>query len=64
MDKPSRDYLDDLLTLGEAARLLKVKPHVLRRWAKEGKLRVYSPTQRVLLFKRSELVKLLERSER
>ena len=47
----------DLLTLGEAAKLLKVSIVTLRRWIKQGRLPAYHVGPRKLRIKRSDLTK-------
>jgi excisionase family DNA binding protein len=47
----------DLLTLGEAAKLLKVSIVTLRRWIKQGRLPAYHVGPRKVRIKRSDLIK-------
>src|SRR5918996_2840818 len=47
----------DLLTLGEAATLLKVSVVTLRRWIKQGRLPAYHVGPRKVRIKRSDLTK-------
>jgi excisionase family DNA binding protein len=47
----------DLLTLGEAAKLLKVSVVTLRRWIKQGRLPAYHVGPRKVRIKRSDLTK-------
>jgi excisionase family DNA binding protein len=47
----------DLLTLGEAAKLLKVSIVTLRRWIKQGRLPAYHVGPRKVRIKRSDLTK-------
>jgi excisionase family DNA binding protein len=47
----------DLLTLGEAATLLKVSVVTLRRWIKQGRLPAYHVAPRKLRIKRSDLTR-------
>lgn len=49
----------DLLTLGEAARLLKVSVVTLRRWIRQGRLPAYHVGPRKVRIKRSDLTTLL-----
>jgi excisionase family DNA binding protein len=47
----------DLLTLGEAAKILKVSVVTLRRWIKQGRLPAYHVGPRKVRIKRSDLTK-------
>ena len=38
---PASDLADELLTIAEAAKLLKVSPATLHRWLKDRRLRAY-----------------------
>lgn len=49
----------DLLTLGEAAKLLKVSVVTLRRWIRQGRLPAYHVGPRKVRIKRSDLTTLL-----
>jgi excisionase family DNA binding protein len=54
----------DLLTIVEAAKLLKVSTVTLHRWIKQGRLRAYHVGPRKVRIKRSDLTKLLTLSTR
>lgn len=49
----------ELLTVSEAARLLKVSVVTLQRWLKQGRLRAYRVGPRYLRIRREDLDKLL-----
>jgi excisionase family DNA binding protein len=49
------DTKDELLTVAEAARLLKVTPHTIYRWIGQGRLRALRYSRRVLRVRRSDL---------
>ena len=53
-DKAS-EYLNDLITLAEAAELLRTTEAALRHWVKQGKVRAYALSPRQLVFRKSEL---------
>jgi len=38
------EYMSDLLTVREVARLLHVHPNTLRRWSNKGRIRAYRIT--------------------
>jgi len=40
-DMASDEHMDDMLTVGEVARLLHVHPNTLRRWSNKGRIRSY-----------------------
>ncbi len=40
-DMVSDEHMDDMLTVGEVARLLHVHPNTLRRWSNRGRIRSY-----------------------
>jgi len=46
---------DELLTVGEVAKLLKVSPHTIYRWIADGRLRAVRYSQRVLRVRRSDV---------
>ena len=46
---------DDLLTVFEAARLLKVRPHTIYRWIARGRLPAVKYSRRVVRVRRSDL---------
>jgi excisionase family DNA binding protein len=54
----------DLLTIAEAAKLLKVSTVTLHRWIKQGRLPAYHVGPRKVRIKRSDLSKLLTLSTR
>ena len=54
-----RKYLKDLMNVEAVARFLGVSRATVFRWVKAGKLRSYSPSPRELLFRRSDVSKLL-----
>jgi excisionase family DNA binding protein len=54
----------DLLTIAEAAKLLKVSAVTLHRWIKQGRLPAYHVGPRKVRIKRSDLTKLLTLSTR
>lgn len=52
----------DILTIGEAARILDVSIPTLRNWDKSGKLKSYRSTGRnIRLYKLSEVNRLVEK---
>ena len=53
------DLTAELLTIAEAATLLKVSPATLHRWLKEGRLRAYHVGPRAVRVHRADLAKLL-----
>jgi excisionase family DNA binding protein len=53
------DLTAELLTIAEAAKLLKVSPATLHRWLKEGRLRAYHVGPRAVRVHRADLAKLL-----
>jgi excisionase family DNA binding protein len=40
-DMVSDEYMDEMLTVGEVARLLHVHPNTLRRWSNKGRIKSY-----------------------
>jgi excisionase family DNA binding protein len=56
---PASDRTAELLTLAEAAKLLKVSPATLHRWLKDGRLRAYRVGPRAVRVARADLAKLL-----
>src|SRR5712664_3970345 len=56
---PASDLADELLTIAEAAKLLKVSPAPLHRWLKDRRLRAYHVGPRTVRLHRSDLAKLL-----
>ena len=46
---------DDLLTLDEAALLLRTPTRTLRRWIRNGRIPAYKPGRRLLLLRRDLL---------
>jgi len=40
-DMISEEHMDDMLTVGEVARLLHVHPNTLRRWSNRGRIKSY-----------------------
>jgi excisionase family DNA binding protein len=40
-DMASDEHMDDMLTVGEVARLLHVHPNTLRRWSNKGRIKSY-----------------------
>jgi excisionase family DNA binding protein len=53
------DLTADLLTIAEAAKLLKVSPAPLHRWLKDGRLRAYNVGPRAVRVHRADLANLL-----
>ncbi len=53
------DLTAELLTLAEAAKLLKVSSATLYRWLKDGRLRAYHVGPRAVRVSRADLAKLL-----
>ncbi len=54
--------VDDMLTVREVARLLRVHPNTLRRWSNEGRIRAYRINPRGdRRFKREEIARFLAR---
>ena len=52
--------MDDMLTVREVARLLRVHPNTLRRWSNEGRIRAYRISPRGdRRFKREEIARFL-----
>jgi len=49
------DTKDELLTVAEAAKLLKVTPHTIYRWVSQGRLRAVRYSRRVLRVRRRDL---------
>ena len=56
---PASDLTDELLTIAEAAKLLKVSTATLHRWLKDGRLRAYHVGPRAVRVYRVDLAKLL-----
>ena len=40
-DMVNEGHMDDMLTVGEVARLLHVHPNTLRRWSNNGRIKAY-----------------------
>jgi len=40
-DMVDNEHIDDMLTVGEVARMLHVHPNTLRRWSNRGRIRSY-----------------------
>jgi len=58
------EKLDAYLTIKEAALFLGVSPNTLRNWGRDGKIVMHrNPINGYRLFKRTELEKLLRRTE-
>jgi excisionase family DNA binding protein len=53
------DLSTDLLTIAEAARLLKVSTATLHRWLKQGRLQAYHVGPRAVRVRRADLARLL-----
>jgi excisionase family DNA binding protein len=47
--------MDELLTVAEAAKLLKVTPHTIYRWIAEGRLPAHRYSRRVIRLRRSDV---------
>jgi len=59
-DMGNGEYMSDMLTVREVARLLHVHPNTLRRWSNNGRIRAYRITPRGdRRFKREEIVRFL-----
>ena len=56
---PASDLADELLTIAEAAKLLKVSTATLHRWLKDRRLRAYHVGPRAVRVHRADLAKLL-----
>ncbi|MBI2797728.1 helix-turn-helix domain-containing protein [Candidatus Saccharibacteria bacterium] len=53
--------MTELLTIGEAAKLLKVHPNTLRNWDKQGILKpARIGTKKLRRYKREDILKLLD----
>ncbi len=65
MAKTSRSQkVSEYLTVGEAAEVLGVSPWTLRHWDRTGKMKSYRhPVNRYRLYRREDLVALLDRIE-
>jgi excisionase family DNA binding protein len=54
------EYMSNMLTVTEVARLLHIHPNTLRRWSNQGIIRAYRITRRGdRRFKREEVVRFL-----
>lgn len=53
------DQDNDLLSVAEAARLLRVSPATIKRWLKDGRLPAYHLGPRYIRIRRSELTRVL-----
>lgn len=54
------EYMSEMLTVREVARLLHVHPNTLRRWSNNGRLKAYRITDRGdRRFKREEISRFL-----
>ena len=60
----SADLHSDLLTIGEAARLLKVSTVTVQRWLKQGRLPAYRVGPRAVRIRRQDLAALLTPARR
>ena len=59
-DTGNGEYMSDMLTVREVARLLHIHPNTLRRWSNKGRIRAYRITPRGdRRFKREEIVRFL-----
>jgi len=59
-DMVNGEYMSDMLTVREVARLLHVHPNTLRRWSNNGRIRAYRITPRGdRRFKREEIAQFL-----
>jgi excisionase family DNA binding protein len=59
-DMGNGEYMSDMLTVREVARLLHVHPNTLRRWSNNGRIRAYRITPRGdRRFKREEIDRFL-----
>jgi excisionase family DNA binding protein len=53
-------YISDMLTVREVARILHVHPNTLRRWSNDGRLRAYRITSRGdRRYKREDIARFL-----
>jgi excisionase family DNA binding protein len=62
LDSVNRSQADEVFNLIEAADYLHQKPRTVRLWLRSQSLPHYKPTAKVLLFRRSDLDRWLERS--
>jgi len=54
------EQMDDMLTVGEVARVLHVHPNTLRRWSNKGRIRAYRISPRGdRRFRRGEIARFL-----
>ena len=54
------EYMSDMLTVREVARLLHVHPNTLRRWSNAGRIKAYHINQRGdRRFRREEIARFL-----
>ena len=60
-DMGNNEYMSEMLTVREVARLLHVHPNTLRRWSNNGRIKSYRITPRGdRRFKREEIVRFLK----
>ena len=53
---------DDLLTVAEAAELLRVRPRTVTRYRQQGKLPYHRYSVKKVLYRRSDLIRFLDNS--
>ena len=57
--------INEFINIKEAAEILGVTPHTLRKWEKDGKIKVYrNPMNKFRMYKKEELEQFLQDIER